>query len=342
MLRVALITLKGGSGSDVYYRLLKKALSPLTSVHSDLFFLPSWLTYFPFLIPVYIKKMALAQYDIIHTNSEYGHFFRIDNKIIVNTIHHNVFDPNYRGYTSLPEKIFHRFWVRPNLKKSLNTADVTIAVSNYTRDSIRSYFDTGQNSVQTIYNCIDTKVFRRIKRMKENDNRKIRLLFVGNISRRKGFDLLPRIMRKLGNEYELYFTSGLKSTESITKKYSLPSNMFPLHRLSEEELVGEYNRCDGLLFPSRLEGFGYCVAEALACGSPVITTNCSAMPELVRNGYNGFLCRKDDVDDFVGKIRMLRQLDSGDIYEGAYKRFNLCKYAREMESLYRGLFDSES
>lgn len=60
-----------------------------------------------------------------------------------------------------------------------------------------------------------------------------------------------------------------------------------------------YNFCDILLLPSCREGFGYAVAEAMACGKPVICTNSSSLPELVMEGKGGFLCEQDNIEDFV-------------------------------------------
>jgi glycosyltransferase involved in cell wall biosynthesis len=70
-------------------------------------------------------------------------------------------------------------------------------------------------------------------------------------------------------------------------------------------LVAAYQSCDILLFPSRLEGFGIAPAEALACGRPVVTTNASALPEVVDDGINGFLCPRNDVPAYAEKVRAL-------------------------------------
>jgi Glycosyltransferase len=71
-----------------------------------------------------------------------------------------------------------------------------------------------------------------------------------------------------------------------------------------------YNYADIFLFPTRLEGFGLSVAEAMACGKPIVTTDCSSMPELVIDGKGGFLCEMDNVKDFADSIRILAE-DSG-------------------------------
>jgi glycosyltransferase involved in cell wall biosynthesis len=60
-----------------------------------------------------------------------------------------------------------------------------------------------------------------------------------------------------------------------------------------------------MLFPSRLEGFGMAPAEALACGRPVVTTDVAALPEVVDDGANGFLVRKDDVQGYADRVRTL-------------------------------------
>ncbi len=69
----------------------------------------------------------------------------------------------------------------------------------------------------------------------------------------------------------------------------------------------EYNKCDIILLPLRSEGFGYCAVEAMACGKPVITTNYSALKEIVKDKKNGYLCEINNVDDFVKKIKMVKE-----------------------------------
>jgi len=78
--------------------------------------------------------------------------------------------------------------------------------------------------------------------------------------------------------------------------------MSPLGRLSKTELREAYRRADILLFPTRFEGFGLAAAEAMACGTPVVTTNCSSLPEIVEDGVNGKLCNVDDVDSFAKAV----------------------------------------
>ena len=134
-----------------------------------------------------------------------------------------------------------------------------------------------------------------------NDS-KILLFFAGNPSKRKGADLLPRIMKQLGDNFTLLTTSGLRKDI-----HNVDKNIVSLGRLTESEIVDIYNLCDIFLAPTRLEGFGLTIAEAMACAKPIVATDCSAIPELVINEKGGFLCKIDDVNDFCNKITYLSE-----------------------------------
>jgi glycosyltransferase involved in cell wall biosynthesis len=59
------------------------------------------------------------------------------------------------------------------------------------------------------------------------------------------------------------------------------------------------------LFPTVREGFGLVAAEAMACGLPVVATNCSSLPEIVVDGKGGFLCELGNAEEFAEKINLL-------------------------------------
>jgi glycosyltransferase involved in cell wall biosynthesis len=125
---------------------------------------------------------------------------------------------------------------------------------------------------------------------------------MGNLSRRKGADLLGRIMKALGADFELHFTLRANARQAI----SMASNMVPLERMTrDQDLVAAYHRCDALLFPTRFEGFGLSAVEAMACAMPVIATNCCSLPEVVADGIGGILCPPNDVEAFVAACRRL-------------------------------------
>lgn len=143
-------------------------------------------------------------------------------------------------------------------------------------------------------------------------------------------------MNKVGDDFILLATSGLRNDFKEETK-----NIRTIGRLSEKELVKAYNLCDIFLFPSRLEGFGLTVAEAMACGKPVVTTNCSSLPELIVDGKGGFLCKIDDINNFADNIIMLAGDENMREKMGKYNRervlekFTLKKMAEEYIKIYR-------
>ena len=315
-MRILLISIKGGSGSDVYYKLLKQGLDKYTDIKSDLIFIPHIFEKVFFLIPLYLKykKIDFNKYNIVHTNVEFGRWFKKKNKLLIVTIHNFIFDKEFQKYNSVFQKIFYYVWIKPNLKRSLIIADKIVAVSEYTKNNIIDYFNLKKN-ITVIYNGIDTDLFKPLNLKKES--KKTKLLFVGNLIKRKGIDLLPKIMEKLSDGYELYFTSGLRVDK--IPKYLKGKNMFPLGKMTHKQLAIEYNKCDILLLPSRLEGFGYSIVETMACGKPVIATSYSSLKEIIKDRENGYLCEINNVDDFVEKIKMVKKrLNNNENFKNNY------------------------
>jgi glycosyltransferase involved in cell wall biosynthesis len=241
----------------------------------------------------------MGQFQLVHANADYGVAFKASNKPFIVTVHHNVVDESYRQSTTFAQRVYHYGVMRGRLRRALEEADRVIAVSYSTKSSLERNFRA--KNVEVIYNGIDTQFFapKRVAAPARFAG-KIRLLFVGNLIKRKGADLLPLIMKRLGNDYVLFYTAGLQSRAAFKAQ-----NMIPCEVKSRCDLVSLYNMCDILLFPSRLEGFGYAVAEAMACCKPVVCTNGSSLPELVIDQRGGLLCKQDNADDFIDKVRAL-------------------------------------
>lgn len=326
--------IRGFAGGDIYFDRLTQALDTNHYRYEK-----DEYSY----LKVFFKnffQISNPKADLIHTTDETGSAFHANNIPFIVTSLHLPFDNYYWKYCSLKQKLFYKYWLYAMIKKSFSNADVIIAISKYTKQSIEHTFGRNFN-LHVIYPGVDIHVFKPGITRKEDH--KVRLLYTGNLIKRKGIDLLPRIMSILGEKYVLYYTSGLR--ESIPRQFNL-SNMVPLERLSEEELIKEYQKCDILLFPSRLEGFGYSVAEAMSCGKPVITTNCSSLPELVINNKGGFLCEIDNVADFIEKIIMLSKNKCLMEIMGKFnrrriiKKFNLKKMRDEYQQLYNKFIDN--
>lgn len=328
-MKIVFKVLKTGSGNDIYFTSLCKGLKE-RGVNSEIIYYSKYFQFVPFLLRFINKR---TDGDIIHSNVEYAWAFKEKDKPLYISLLHNVFEKEFQKHISFPQKIYYQLILKPSIKISLKVAHKIVAISKYTKQSFIREF--GNYPIKVIYCAVDLNKFKPIK-IKTNDKR-FKLLFVGNLIKRKGADLLPKIMKKLGPDFVLYYTSGLRS--EIPKSFNLP-NMISLGKLTEKKLIEEYNKCDALLFPSRLEGFGYTVVEAMACGKPVIVTHGSSLSELV-DEESGYKCKQDDINDFVEKIKLLKIKVKRSSYQHrnlkkARKMFSFEKFTENYRHLYSG------
>ena len=88
------------------------------------------------------------------------------------------------------------------------------------------------------------------------------------------------------------------------------------------------------------EPFGLVMAEALASGTPVVTTRLGAAPEIVDDGVTGFVC--DDVDEMVAAVARIDELDRHSCRRAAEQRFSIERMTNDHLALYRRLVDGGS
>lgn len=228
--------------------------------------------------------------DVVLTNSWAGLAFARGDIPMVAMEQLCVHDPAYEPFRSKSQAVFHDALVRKFERRTFDAADRVVAVSEATRASMRDVFPDVDPLV--IPNGVDADFFTPPPaRETDRSPRPSRLLFVGNLSRRKGADLLPEMMRLLGPGFELLYTSGLRAKSALQAP-----NSKGLGKLDRPGVRQALRSADIFLFPTRLEGFPLSVLEAMACGLPVVGSNVSSMPEVVEDGVNGLLCDLDPTD----------------------------------------------
>lgn len=278
--------------------------------------------------------------DIVHGDVFTG--FYPSRAPFIFTFHHVVHD-GALVYRSVAQRLYYLL-LKHYERRALKHAAAVVCPSEYTCRELERVFAC--RNARLIYNGIDTDFFKPTPAEREKfaiAPDKTVLLFTGNLIRRKGCDLLPAIMRALGPDYLLLLTCGMRGTRPLPIENCLNLGSVPGHQLPEI-----YNLCDLLLFPTRLEGFGLSVAEAMACARPVVSTDCSALPELVNNAENGFLCAMDNVGEFIRQIQWLRQNPAERTAMGAanrqriVKRFNLQRMTDGYLALYQELLNRRS
>ncbi|HEX7153260.1 MAG TPA: glycosyltransferase family 4 protein [Thermoanaerobaculia bacterium] len=122
---------------------------------------------------------------------------------------------------------------------------------------------------------------------------------------RKGLDLLTPVLHEAVRRWQatvLLIGSGWQNyAEELRAGGARVIHRLPRHA---DETAALYPLMDVLLSTSREEGGPGTILEAMACGTPVITTDVGHVPELVRDGENGFVCAFD-ADHFLQRIATL-------------------------------------
>jgi glycosyltransferase involved in cell wall biosynthesis len=132
-------------------------------------------------------------------------------------------------------------------------------------------------------------------------------LAVGAVSRRKNLSRLLEAWRRAAGELNgaslalvgkegMFFAGG-----SVLG--SLPEHVIHLQSVNDQDLACLYTGSRGLLYPSLYEGFGLPLIEAMACGCPVLTSNCTSMPEVA--GDAAILVNPLDEESIADGIRLL-------------------------------------
>lgn len=179
-----------------------------------------------------------------------------------------------------------------------------ITVSSWLESQVKQSFLQNLN-VHTIYNGVNIEIFKPVTcnylREKHNLGSKQIILGVANVwSEGKGLNSFLELS-KLISTNQIIILIGL--TRSQIKR--MPSNILGIERTnSPEELAEYYNFADVFVNPSIAETFGMVTAEAMACGTPSIVYDSSAMPELITDEV-GFIVMPNDYQSLIHRINAI-------------------------------------
>ncbi|MDP2709146.1 MAG: glycosyltransferase [bacterium] len=81
------------------------------------------------------------------------------------------------------------------------------------------------------------------------------------------------------------------------------------------------------------EPFGLVMIEALACGTPVIAFRRGSVPEIIKDGVNGFIV--DNVDEMAGAVEKIKQISPANCGSSVIKRFSVERMVNEYEDLFK-------
>jgi 1,2-diacylglycerol 3-alpha-glucosyltransferase len=168
------------------------------------------------------------------------------------------------------------------------------------------------------------------------------ILYVGRIVKEKNLNLLisaaPLVLKSIPDALFLLVGEGPVRNElqEKVKEKGLTNNFIFTGFVPEEELVDYYHSADAFVFPSTFETQGIVLLEAIASGLPVAAANTSPFPEIIKEGWNGFLFDPFDPKDCarsIGKALKNRELITKNAKE-TLKEFTTEKCTKKLLEVY--------
>jgi len=192
---------------------------------------------------------------------------------------------------------------------AFNNADKIIAVSSGLKKAIQKYTT---NEVMVIPNLIDTSIFQISLKEKTYNNKKTKLIAIGDLIKRKRFDLIIEAISKMSADQKenielkiLGEGSERQTLETLISKHHLSNQVFLLGEKKKEEVAKHLKQSDTFILSSDFETFGIVLIEAIACGIPVIATRCQG-PEDIVNKNNGILIPLNDANALKSAIEKMQ------------------------------------
>ncbi len=172
-----------------------------------------------------------------------------------------------------------------------------------------------------------------------------RVITIGRYSYEKGYDILLRIwsvVEKKSTDWQLdVFAMGDPTPYvKMMDDLSIDKKRCHLHS-SVVDVEEEYLKSSILVQPSRTEGFGLVIVEAMACGLPVISFDCENGPRsIVTNGEEGFLIPTFDIELFSSRlVQLMNDVDLRKNMGAKGRKKSRCYLIESVGNRWKLLFD---
>lgn len=259
---------------------------------------------FPFLMP---------HFDVWHSITQTPRYFSIDSSCSkIMTIH----DLNFL-YELSPEKAQKRL---KRLNENIKKCSKLTVISNFTLSEVEKNVNLSNIPVDVNYVglrdiCNDPSSRPNFI---TNDTKEF-FFSIGQVSDKKNFHVLVDLM-ELMPEYNLYICGqdGGEYAQMIKEKIQEKNlkNIFVTGPISSEEKVWMYQNCYGFLFPSKFEGFGIPVVDAMRFGKPVFSSQMTSLKE-IGNRFSFFWDHfdphymkrviEDNIDNFYNNADFIKE-----------------------------------
>lgn len=214
---------------------------------------------------------------------------------------HDMFPIEYVEYFGMVYSLYFRH----GLSKTLKNTDMILYNSMQTKLTTEKYFPGSKN----ITNCNAYIISNPLKdKWKCSDEGYF--LYVGNMEKRKGVDLLIKGYRRYradGGDKKLVLAGKMQEEDIrqlVASAIEEDGNITYLDYISHEKKLELYSKMSAFVFPSKAEGFGMPVIEVMKFNKPVIASNLPIFDEIARGNINTFdiNCGEKEQIDNLGRI----------------------------------------
>jgi glycosyltransferase involved in cell wall biosynthesis len=212
---------------------------------------------------------------------------------------------------------------RKNLKGIIEKSSKIISVSQYTKKDLIKTYRLDSDKIMVVYEAAGEGFYPDIDPSYIKNKFGIVkdfILYVGQLQPRKNILNLLKAYAASGEDIKNKFNlvlvgvardkEYLREIEDTIKELGLPVHVNILNRVDGESLRKLYSTARVFVFPSLFEGFGLPIVESLKCGTPVITSNTTSLPEVA--GRAGILIDPNSVVDLSAAFNDM--LTNQDLY----------------------------
>ena len=200
-----------------------------------------------------------------------------------------------------------------------------ITVSDFIKRELRG-IGVPSKKLTTVYHGIDTKNLKKrrgkniLKKFPELQDKRI-ILHPARTSLEKGSDVSIKALKLIKKKFPnaLLVLCGTRNIVDwgsrqekdiaylsyLINRLGLENNVL-MESFSREQMINLYQLAEFSIYPSSFEEpFGLTMLESLACGKPMIVTDCGGMPEVIKDGENGFVIKRNDYNALAQKCLYL-------------------------------------
>jgi glycosyltransferase involved in cell wall biosynthesis len=198
--------------------------------------------------------------------------------------------------------------------RSLRRMDKIIVPSEYLRQTVAGW--GFGDKVKIIFNGITKNYGHEFLNLSTQEAKKHLgisgwlLLSVGRLCRWKGFAAIIRSLKQLEQDIKLVIVGDGPQQEELldlAHKENVSKRVAFAGRVSHDRLPLYLRAADSFILNSGYEGFPHIILEAMAMQCPVIAANRCGTPELIKDGFNGILVEKDNLNEIARAVRRIRE-----------------------------------